>query len=340
MSHHSSTARRHGKSIIIVLLACFLLAAGLMTVQYLRGKWQSAPGVPAAETDDPDVLRYDGGRYIKNSAIETVLLMGLDKFESQTGGDIGGVNGQQADMLLLLVLDRNAGTCTPLHINRDTMCTIYQLDAFGDPFMPLNGQICLAHAYGSGGRDSCRNQVRAVSELLYDMPINHYASVTMDAVGIINNLVGGVTVTVLDDLSALDSALVQGETVTLQGDQALTYVRARMGLADPTNLNRMKRQQQYLTALQQKFTQELAENDDLSRQIVTAVSDDMVSDFTVNSLNSFVDMATTYTFTPIREIAGEAVYSEDRSPEFYADEDALYQMVVDIFYLPLDGETN
>ena len=337
MSHHSSTARRHGKSIIIVLLACFLLAAGLMTAQYLRGKWQSAPGAPAAETDDPDVLRYNGGRYIKNDAIETVLLMGLDKYADQAANSL---DGQQADMLLLLVLDRNSGTCTPLHINRDTMCTIYQLDAMGEPFMPLNCQICLAHAYGSGGRDSCRNQVRAVSELLYDMPINHYASVTMDAVGIINNLVGGVTVTVLDDLSALDSALVQGETVTLQGDQALTYVRARMGLADPTNLNRMKRQQQYLTALQQKFTQELEENDDLSRQIVTAVSDDMVSDFTVNSLNSFVDMATTYTFTPIREIAGEAVYSEDRSPEFYADEDALYRMVVDIFYLPLDGETN
>ena len=335
MSHHSSTARRHGKSIMIILLVCFLLAAGLMAVQYLRGKWQSAPGAPAAETDDPDVLRYNGGRYIKNDAIETVLLMGLDKYADQAANSL---DGQQADMLLLLVLDRS--TCTPLHINRDTMCTIYQLDAMGEPFMPLNGQICLAHAYGSGGRDSCRNQVRAVSELLYDTTIDHYASVTMDAVGIINNLVGGVTVTVLDDLSALDSALVQGETVTLQGDQALTYVRARMGLADPTNLNRMKRQQQYLTALQQKFTQELAENDDLSRQIVTAVSDDMVSDFTVNSMNSFVDMATTYTFTPIREIAGEAVYSEDRSPEFYADEDALYQMVVDIFYLPLDGETN
>ncbi len=337
MSHHSSTARRHGKSIIIVLLACFLLAAGLMTVQYLRGKWQSAPGASVTERDDPDVLRYNGGRYIKNDAIETVLLMGLDKYADQAANSL---DGQQADMLLLLVLDRSTGTCTPLHINRDTMCTIYQLDAMGEPFMPLNGQICLAHAYGSGGRDSCRNQVRAVSELLYDMPINHYASVTMDAVGIINNLVGGVTVTVLDDLSALDSALVQGETVTLQGDQALTYVRARMGLADPTNLNRMKRQQQYLTALQQKFTQELAENDDLSRQIVTAVSDDMVSDFTANSLSSFVDMATTYTFTPIREIAGEAVYSEDRSPEFYADEDALYRMVVDIFYLPLDSETN
>ena len=338
MSHHSSTARRHGKSIMIVLLACFLLAAGLMTVHYLRNQRQSAPVAPAAETDDLNVLRYNGGRYIKNDAIETVLLMGLDKFGDQVDGNYGGVNGQQADMLLLLILDRDSGICTPLHINRDTMCTIYQLDAMGEPFMPLNGQICLAHAYGTGGRDSCRNQVRAVSELLYDTTINHYASITMDAVGIINNLVGGVTVTVLDDLTALDEDLALGETVTLQGDQALTYVRARMGLDDPTNLNRMKRQQQYLTALQETFTRELAENSDLSRQIVTAVSDDMVSDFTVNSLNGFVDMATTYDFAPIREIAGEAVYSPDRSPEYYADEDALYQMVVDLFYLPLDGE--
>ena len=335
MSHHSSTTRRHGKSIIIILLVCFLAAAGLMTGHFLLSRRQSAPAASVTESDDPNVLRYNGGRYIKNDAIETVLLMGLDKYADQAANSL---DAQQADMLLLLVLDRDSGTCTPLHINRDTMCTIYQLDALGEPFMPLNGQICLAYAYGSGGRDSCRNQVRAVSELLYDTHIDHYASVTMDAVGIINNLVGGVTVTVLDDLSALDEELVQGETVTLQGDQALTYVRARMGLADPTNVNRMKRQQQYLAALQQQFTQELAENSDLSRQIVTAVSDDMVSDFTVNSLNSFVDMATTYTFMPIREIAGEPVYSEDRSPEFYADEDALYQTVVDLFYLPLDAE--
>lgn len=330
----SSAARRHRKSITLILLACVLVAAGVMTAVYLRGQVPPEAESDPADTAEENVLLYGGRRYLRNDAVETVLLMGLDKFEE----DLDDMAGQQADMLLLLVLDRDRGTCTPLHINRDTMCTIYQLDAFGEPFMPLNGQICLAHAYGSGGRDSCRNQVRAVTELLYDAAIHHYASVTMDAVGIINDMVGGVTVTVLDDLSAMDSALVPGETVTLRGNQALTYVRARMGLDDPTNLNRMKRQQQYLTALQQTFVEKLAQDESLTRRILSAVSDDMVSDFTVNSLVDFADMATTYTFLPIREIEGEAVYSEDRSPEYYADEDALYQLVVDLFYLPLDAE--
>ena len=83
MSHHSSTTRRHGKSIIIILLVCFLAAAGLMTGHFLLSRRQSTPAASVTETDDPDVLRYNGGRYIKNDAIETVLLMGLDKYADQ-----------------------------------------------------------------------------------------------------------------------------------------------------------------------------------------------------------------------------------------------------------------
>ena len=329
----------HSRKLILLIISLAVLLTGIIVLGVLSDRQEEKPEVKQQSSTSflLDRREYNGKTYVERTGITSLLLMGVDRTDLspvQTGYRSGG----QADFLLLIVMDANEKKVNMLHINRDTMCTIYQLDAFGEVFAPLNGQICLAHAYGSGGRDSCRNQVRAVSELLYDVPIDHYASVTMDAVGIINDMVGGATVTVLDDLTALDKELVPGETVTLQGDQALTYVRARMGLADPTNLNRMKRQQQYLTALQQSFRATLAEDSDITRRVVMAVSETMVSDFTVNSLNDLADMAAAYTFNPIREIEGEAVYSEDRSPEFYADEDALYQMVIDLFYLPLDAE--
>mgnify|MGYP000585160404 FL=1 len=69
----------------------------------------------------------------------------------------------------------------------------------------------------------------------------------MDAVPILNDLLGGVEVTVLDDFSGIDDTLIKGETVTLHGDHALTYVRERYGLEDSSNSTRMVRQRQYMT---------------------------------------------------------------------------------------------
>ena len=59
--------------------------------------------------------------------------------------------------------------------------------------------------------------MKAVSNLLFGIEINHYLSFTMDAVALVNDLVGGVQVEVLDDLTFLDPALRKGETVTLKG---------------------------------------------------------------------------------------------------------------------------
>ena len=57
-----------------------------------------------------------------------MLLLGVDKFEGETPK--GYINNQQADFLLLLVLDEENGTCTPIQLNRDTMT---QIQVLGSP---------------------------------------------------------------------------------------------------------------------------------------------------------------------------------------------------------------
>lgn len=52
----------------------------------------------------------------------------------------------------------------------------------------------------------------------------------MDGIVEMNDLLGGVTVTVEDDFSQVDSSLVMGKRVTLTGQQALTFVRSRRGV--------------------------------------------------------------------------------------------------------------
>ena len=50
-------------------------------------------------------------------------------------------------------------------------------------------------------------------------------------------------------MTAIDPAFVQGRTLTLNGTQAESFVRARKSMEDDTNLARMARQRQYLGQL-------------------------------------------------------------------------------------------
>ncbi|MCD7783979.1 MAG: LCP family protein [Oscillospiraceae bacterium] len=190
-------------------------------------------------------IEYNGVKYKLNKHIENVLLVGVDKYLASTDTNTY-INSEQADFIMLVVIDTDQESYKVLHINRDTMTDVQVLGITGVVAFTNYEQIALAHTYGNGQEDSAENTVDAVSQLLYDVDIDHYITVTMDAVAIINDAVGGVTVTALD---TINDDIIEGETVTLMGENALLYVRTRMGLEDSSNLHRMERQEQYLKAL-------------------------------------------------------------------------------------------
>ena len=61
------------------------------------------------------------------------------------------------------------------------------------------------------------------------------------------------TVKVTSDFSAVDPALTEGKTITMNGEQALEFIRTRKDVDDQTNLARMGRQRQFLTAFEEKL---------------------------------------------------------------------------------------
>ncbi|MCD8331087.1 MAG: LCP family protein, partial [Oscillospiraceae bacterium] len=132
----------------------------------------------------------------------------------------------QADFSLLLRGEDGGQSCTALQRNRDNMTQITRLAVTGEEVGTYTGQLALAHTHGSGGEDSCENTVKAVSGLLYGVEIDHYMSMTMDAVAVVNDLAGGVTLTVLSDMTSVDPDWTQGAQITLMGEQALLYVRS------------------------------------------------------------------------------------------------------------------
>ena len=319
---------RQKRSAIIVVAIILALVLGIFMLVFQGQGHLLAETIPSSSSSGRGI-EYNGQWYPFRNDLNTILVMGLDKYE-RPKDSWGYLNNQQADFLILLVIDENAGNCNILHLNRDTMTEIPRLGVSGDAVGTFVGQLALAHTYGSGGSDSCLNATKAVSKLLCGVNIDHYITMTMDGVGIITNLVGGVEVTVMDDFSQVDPTLIEGEKVLLKGDQALTYVRIRKDMEDSSNLRRMERQRQFMNALYEKLL-DCTENDpEFLVKALLQLSNSVMSDCTPTQLQALSDLMESCTLSDITPLKGEAVKGEEFI-EFYTDEDSLKQTVISLF---------
>ncbi len=315
-----------------IILAIILVVSSLLfLVKIWENKQNKFPAQePGVVSTD---IKYKGDNYKLNDNIQTILVLGLDKFETEDTESYN--NNKQADFLMLFVVDHDNESITALHINRDTMAQMNILGVAGDKVGAVEKQIALAHTYGNGREVSCRNVANAVSSLLMNIEIDHYVSVTMDAVSVYNDFVGGVEVTVLDDFSGIDDTLIKGETVNLLGEHALNYVRTRYGLEDSTNERRMVRQRQYLEALYQKSLECMNSDENFVVNAGMKLADYIVSDYTGTRLQEIAKQLSGYQFVEIRELEGKNIRG-DKHIEFYPDEDSIEETVISLFYTPID----
>lgn len=317
----------------VVVICAFLAVIGFVLLQ----NWEANNGRFEEHAYGSSVIEHNGKKYALKKNVETFLVMGLDKFGNEAVSDSYN-NDRQADFLMLFVLDNDTKQYTALHINRDTMVDVNVLGVAGNKVDTLFKQIALAHTYGNGDDVSCRNTADSVSSLLKGMKINHYVSVTMDTIPILNDLVGGVEVEILDDFSGIDSTLVKGETVRLNGEQALLYVRERQGLADSSNVTRMNRQKQYVNALYALMYERMEADEEFVVEASLKIADYIVSDRSVTQLQAISQKLHQYEFSGIQNIEGEAKQGEEFM-EFYPDEKALQDMIVDLFYSSINDES-
>lgn len=318
-----------------------LIGGGLFGLHSLQAR-EDARAIEAAAAREGEELQrprvyYNGQWYELRDDLETILFMGLDQYEDTRSDPEGYINNQQADFLFLVIVDDTAGSCTAVHINRDTMTEIRRLGLGGTVLGTFTGQLALAHTYGSGGRDSCRNTVQAVSRYLYDVPIDHYAAMTMDAIALLNDLSGGVVVHIDSDFSAIDPALEQGKDVRLRGEQALEFVRSRWNVDDNTNLSRMVRQRTYINALYEQVSLQLRSDESFGKRLAVNLAEYIESDLTTTELSELGERIESYYFTGIEVIPGEARMGNEFI-EFYSDDSALQELVIRLFFRPEGGD--
>lgn len=326
MGKKRNDKRKLMRGLAVALLAVFLLTGAFLLLEL----WEKRQSIFPEQKTENTVYEYNGVEYVKNEDVESFLILGLDKFEDAINNDSYN-NDQRADFLMLLVFDNSEKKFTAVHLNRDTMVNMNVLGVAGQKIGTVNKQLALAHTYGNGRDVSCRNTADAVSELLNGVKVNHYLSITMDAVPILNDLLGGVEVTVLDDFSGIDDTLIKGETVTLHGDHALTYVRERYGLEDSSNSTRMVRQRQYMTAVYDKVMLKIENDDNFVIEASSKLADYIVSDRSVNQLQEIAKKLSQYKFTEIETLEGESVV-KDGLMEFRPDADSIDKIVFELFY--------
>jgi LCP family protein required for cell wall assembly len=316
------------KMAIIAIASVVLIVCAFLGLNH----WEKNRRAFSEQEFGNESITYNGEEYILKCNLETFLVIGLDKTDRDESLESYN-NDMQADFVMLFVFDNDTKQCTALQINRDTMTDVNILGVAGNKIDTQTKQIALSHTYGNGKDVSCRNTADSVSALLHGMKINHYASVTMDAVPVFNDLVGGVEVVVLDDFTGIDASLVKDTTVKLSGKQALTYVQSRQGLEDSSNSTRMKRQQQYVKALYETFNKCAEADNEFIADAALKMSEYMVSDRSVNQLQVLADKFKEYEFLGIKNIDGKLEQGE-RFMEFYPDEKSLEKIIVELFYMP------
>ena len=323
---------------ILAVLLCLALLGGLMfAAQAMTRKGEEIPvenaGMSLNAYQEVSSLIYQGTEYPMKQGLETVLLIGTDstqQYQEETEGVQDFYNFNQADFLCLLVMDTQRNMAYPLQLNRDTMTYVPWLDVLGEYGGTEFKQLCLAFNSGDGGRKSCLNTVDAVSSLLFDAPIDHYIQLPMSGIGVLNDLVGGVPVTMPEDLSVIDPTFQKGATIRLNGTQAEQFVRARMTLENDTNLARMARQRLYLDSFQQCARKALNTDSQFPMKLLEKLSEYIQSDMTAQQLSSWITQLDNANVQPIRSYEG-ALKVANEHYEFYVDEASLWEMVKEAY---------
>jgi LCP family protein required for cell wall assembly len=235
-------------------------------------------------------------------------------------------------MVALLIFDEKNETYSVLGLNRDAMVTMPVLGIGGKPAGTQRAQLALSHTQGSGLEDSCENTRTTVSELLYGLQIDYYFSMNMDAIAILNDAVGGVTVNVKDDFSAIDPTITKGQ-VTLRGQQAIHYVRTRRGVGDQLNLSRMDRQEEYISGFLAAMQTKAEQSESFILSAYEKTSPYIVTDVSVKQMSNLFHRFAEYEYTGMTNLEGKNVLTEEFY-EFHIDEQKLDELILKLFYAP------
>ncbi len=318
---------RKKKIISIILITVFLVSffALIFSLDTIFNV-ENNDNKKASDLQKKSLVYFDDEAYKPKKTVN-YLIVGIDS-SGPLNPSNSYMNTNLNDFIVLISFNRENKTYFFLPINRDTICKVYSIGLTGKVTGSIETQLAYAHTQGNGLKPSFQNTLRSVSELLFSLDIERFVGITMSAVPVINDFFGGVTITLDEDLSALDDTWTIGSEITLLGDDSLKYVRARSEVSDGSNISRMRRQKKYITSLANKVR-----NGNYDPQTLL----NLVDDYMCNNLvtGDYLDLKSyleEYTYTGTYEIEGSSRIGDDGLAEFIVDSDKLKRLVIELFY--------
>lgn len=282
----------------------------------------------AESDDDGKTVRYNGKIYRLNEDITSIACLGVDKKEINANGIVGAAG--QADTIIVIAFDTKTGAAKLVPIPRDTVAEIDVYAKDGSFLRTEKTQLCLAFAYGDGGKTSCENVISSIKKVMFGMPIHCYAALDLAGIGPVNDSVGGVTVTPSDSFSLFEA----GSPVHLMGESAVAYVRSRDTSKVDSNLVRMNHQLQYIKAFTKTAASQAVKKPAMISDVYNVAMKYSYTDIDLSKATYVASRFMTLggsEFLPV-SVPGKMVSGEDGYSEYYIDEKAFYETILSVYY--------
>ncbi|MGW6214736.1 LCP family protein [Streptomyces sp. NPDC055109] len=187
-----------------------------------------------------------------------ILIIGTDKRTGKGNEGYGDKNSVgHADTNILLHVSKDRTNATAMSIPRDLIVDIPEcrtkLEDGTEKVIQPTRNVRFNTSLGQEDRNpGCTmDTVKAVTGISVD----HFAMVDFNAVKTLTSAVGGVEVCLAKDVDDPDSHLkLSAGKHTIEGEQALAFVRTRHSFGNQGDLDRIKVQQQFMASLMRKMS--------------------------------------------------------------------------------------
>lgn len=239
--------RRRGRRIALWTAAVLVvvLAAGVATAygyyHSLRsGMVQHDLSTALKEEERPD----------KISDAVNILFIGSDGYEEGSTAYGSAFEGERSDSIMLAHISPD-DRVSVISFPRDSLVELPECDAYGNT-EGTYGYFGMVNAAMYHGGPPC--VVRTV-ESLTDIRVDHFVHLSFMSFRDVVDAIGGVDICIPEPMSDRRSKLdIDAGQQTLDGDEALSFVRARYEIGDGGDIGRIDRQQMFLAALADQVT--------------------------------------------------------------------------------------
>ncbi|MEU1934134.1 LCP family protein [Streptomyces coeruleorubidus] len=283
-------------------------AAGYFYLQHLEGNVTTT-----------DVGSAGASNFSKDEAF-SVLIIGTDKRTGEGNEGYGdkGSSGH-ADTTILLHVAEDRSNATALSIPRDLIVDIpdcpTKLEDGSEKVVPGLRGVRFNRSLGESGRDpGCT--MRTVKENT-GIQVDHFMMADFNAVKTLTTAVDGVDVCVEKPVNDKESKLVlPAGPSTVEGEQALAFVRTRKSFGNSGDLDRIKVQQQFLGSLMRK----MSSSDTLTSpskllKLAEAATKALTVDKAIGNVGTLKDIALELKKVPTKNIAFATVPVKDNPAE-------------------------